>query len=182
MIKYHTQKESIMKAFFFLLISTLLFANAPLPVDNVNIKKFSGLWYEVARTSNSYQEECVASSVEYKLQKDNTYKVFNRCFKNVIGGELIEYKGTAKPTKGESMSQIDMTYYYFFTKQYRVIHLEKDYSAAVVADEDLEQVWVMSRDPQLQKQKLSKILAKLGKSMNLKRLIYTPQDAKGRYK
>lgn len=171
-----------MKKIVFILFSTLLFANAPLPVAEVNIKKFSGLWYEIARTPNSYQKECVASSVEYKLKKDSTYKVYNRCFKNVIGGELIEYKGTAKPAKGQSMSKIDMTYYYIFTKQYRVIHLEKDYSAAVVADKEMKQVWVMSRNPKLQKKKLSKILAKLGRSMNLKRLIYTPQDAKGRYK
>ena len=171
-----------MKKIALVLFSTLLFANTPLPVGHVDIEKFSGLWYEVARTSNSYQNECVASSVEYKLQEDNTYKVYNRCFKNVIGGELIEYKGTAEPTSGESMSKIDMTYYYIFTKEYRVIHLEKDYSAAVVADEKMDQVWVMSRKPTLPKKKLNKILVKLDKTMNLNRLIYTPQDAKGRYK
>lgn len=172
----------MMKKTVLILFSTLLFGNAPLPVAEVNIKKFSGLWYEIARTSNSYQEKCVASSVEYRLQQDNTYKVYNRCFENVIGGNLIEYKGTAKSANGQSMSKIDMTYYYIFTKQYRVIHLEKDYSAAVVADEKMKQVWVMSRKPKLQKKKLSKILAKLGRSMNLQRLIYTPQDKKGRYK
>lgn len=171
-----------MKSIIFILSSTLLFATAPLPVSHVNVQKFSGLWYEIARTSNSYQEKCVASSVEYKLQKDNTYKVYNRCFENTIGGKLIEYKGTAKSANGGSMSKIDMTYYLVFTKQYRVIHLEKDYSAAVVADEKMEQVWVMSRNPKIQKNKLSKILAKLGRSMNIKRLIYTPQDKKGRYK
>lgn len=171
-----------MKPLIFILFSTLLFSNAPEPVQYVNAKKFSGLWYEVARTSNSYQKECVASSVEYQLQKDSTYKVFNRCFENVVGGNLISYKGTAKSTNGKSMSKIDMTYYYVFTKEYRVIHLEKDYSAAVVTDAKMDQVWVMSRKPQLAKRKLNKILAKLQKNMSLKRLIYTPQDKKGRYK
>jgi apolipoprotein D and lipocalin family protein len=171
-----------MKKFILIISSTLLFASAPMPVPHVNIEKFSGLWYEIARTPNSYQKKCVASSVEYRLRKDNTYKVYNRCFENVIGGKLIEYKGTAKSSSGNSMSKIDMTYYLVFTKQYRVIHLEKDYSAAVVADEKMEQVWVMSRNPKLQNKKLSKILAKLGRNMNLKRLIYTPQDKQGRYK
>jgi len=174
-----------MRYYIFILLSTLLFSNTPptpTPVSYVDIKKFSGLWYEVARTYNSYQEECVASSVEYALQEDSTYKVFNRCFKNVIGGDLIEYSGTAEPTIGNSMSKIDMTYYYIFTREYRVIYLEKDYSAAVVADKEMDQVWVMSRKPELSKRKLKKILAKLEKNMDLKRLIYTPQDKKGRYK
>ena len=171
-----------MKQWLFILFSTFLFSNAPLPVPHVDIKAFSGLWYEVARTYNSYQKDCVASSVEYALQNDSTYKVFNRCFEHSIGGDLIEYKGTAEPKNGNSMSKIDMTYFFIFTREYRVIHLEKDYSAAVVADEEMDQVWVMSRKPQLPKRKLKKILLKLEKNMDLKRLIFTLQDKKGRYK
>ena len=171
-----------MKKWLFILFSTLLFPNTPLPVPHVDVKEFSGLWYEVARTSNSYQKNCVASSVEYELQKDSTYKVFNRCFENAIGGNLIEYKGTAEPVNGNSMSKIDMTYFYIFTREYRVIHLEKDYSAAVVSDEKMDHVWVMSRKPVLPKRKLNNIISKLENNMDIKRLIYTPQDSKGRYK
>lgn len=171
-----------MKYTIFILFSTLLLSKSPIPVPHVDIKKFSGLWYEMARTYNSYQKECVASSVEYKLQEDNTYNVYNRCFEKVIGGELIEYSGKAKPANGDSMSKIDMTYYYIFTQEYRVIHLEKDYSAAVVADKEMDKVWVMSRTPKLQKKTFKRILAKLEKKMDIERLIYTPQDKKGRYK
>ena len=172
-----------MRYFIIILFSTFLFSNTPpTPVPHVDIKKFSGLWYEIARTYNKYEKDCVAATVEYDLQEDNTYKIYNRCFKNEIGGDLIEYKGTAEPTSGNSMSKIDMTYFYFFTSEYRVIHLENDYSAAVVADKDMKQVWIMSRDPKLSKRKFDKILAKLEKNMDLKRLIYTPQDEKGRYK
>lgn len=175
-------KELKMKYWIFVLLSTLFFANSPTPVEHVDTKAFSGLWCEVARTYNSYQEDCVAASVEYALQEDDTYKVYNRCFEKVIGGDLIEYNGKAKPSNGFSMSEINMTYYYIFTQEYRVIHLEKDYSAAVVTDKGMDKVWVISRKPTLPKKKLKKILAKLEKNMDLKRLIYTPQDSKGRYK
>ena len=80
------------------------------------------------------------------------------------------------------MSKIDMTYFFIFTREYRVIYLEKDYSVAVVADEDMDKVWVMSRNPKLPKRKLNKILSKLEKNMDVKRLIFTAQDKKGRYK
>jgi apolipoprotein D and lipocalin family protein len=172
-----------MRYFIIILFSTFLFSNTPpTPVPHVDINKFSGLWYEIARTYNKYEKDCVAATVEYDLQEDNTYKIYNRCFKNEIGGDLIEYKGTAEPVNGHSMSKIDMTYFYFFTSEYRVIHLENDYSAAVVADKDMKQVWVMSRKPNLPKSKFDNILAKLEKNMDLQRLIYTPQDKKGRYK
>ena len=171
-----------MKKFLLIILSTFLFSSAPSHVSHVDVKEFSGLWYEVARTYNYYEKDCVAATVEYDLQEDNTYNVYNRCFRHVIGGDLIEYKGRAKPAEGNSMSKIDMTYFYIFTRQYRVIHLEDDYSAAVVSDKDMKQVWVMSRQPKLPKRKLNEILAKLEENMDLERLIFTPQDNKGRYK
>ena len=171
-----------MKAYLYVLTSALLFANTPSPVSHVDIKKFSGLWYEIARTYNSYEEDCVASTVEYALQDDNTYTVYNRCFKDTIGGELTQYIGSAEPANGSSMSKIEMTYYYIFTQRYRVIYLDKDYSVAVVADKEMERVWLMSRKPKLEQPKLTEILATLEKSMDLKKLIFTPQDEKGRYK
>jgi apolipoprotein D and lipocalin family protein len=171
-----------MKYYLIVLISSLLFSKTPPPVPHVDIKQFSGLWYEIARTYNHYEKDCVAATVEYALQKDNTYNIYNRCFEHIIGGELIEYKGTAKAADNNSMSKIDMTYYYIFTQEYRVIHLEEDYSAAVVVDDEMDKLWIMSRKPQMNEKKLKTILAKLEKSMNLDRLIYTPQDQQGRYK
>jgi len=164
----------------FLLILTL-HANTLQPVSYVSPSKFSGLWYEIARTYNSFQERCVASSVEYKLVEPLEYKVFNRCFDTVIGGELIEYTGSAEPKEGKSMSSIDMTYFWIFTKNYNVYYIEDDYSYAVVADENFEQVWIMSRKPTMPKNKLESIEEFLSKTMDTKRLIYTPQDKRGRY-
>ncbi len=164
-----------------LLIITSINADNLKPVPFVSASKFSGLWYEIARTYNSYQDKCVASTVEYRLVKPLEYDVFNRCFDTTIGGDLIEFSGTAEPEQGESMSSIDMTYFWIFTKNYNVYYLESDYSYAVVADEDFEQVWIMSRKPFMPKKKLSEITTYLSGSMDLKNFIYTPQDKKGRY-
>lgn len=170
--------------FLFITVTLTLFAQAPKPVDFVDPKKFSGLWYEIARTYNSHQKDCVASSVEYVLQdaEDNEYLIFNRCFDKEIGGDLIEYKGSAEPTEASSMSRIDLTYYWVFTKEFRIIYLSSDYQTAVMCDDEMDKVWIMHREPKLAKQNLDTVLAILEPSLDLKRLIYTPQDNKGRYK
>ena len=166
-----------------LLFVSSLMGSALESVPYVDVQKFSGLWYEIARTYNSYQDKCVASSVEYILDENNRYEVKNRCFDTKIGGELIAYEGTAKSALGgANMSKIDMTYFWIFTKRYEIFYLEDDYSSAVVADNALEQLWIMSRTPKMQEQTLKKILALLENKMDVKRLIYTPQDTKGRYK
>ncbi len=152
------------------------------PVSYVSPKKFSGLWYEIARTYNAYQKKCVASSVEYVLEDENEYKVYNRCFDTVIGGDLIEYKGSAEPAQGQNMSKIDMTYFWIFTKEYGVYYIDDEYRSALVADKDFEQVWIMSRTPMMKKERLQKIENLLAEKIDLKKLIYTPQDKQGRYK
>ncbi|HHO42395.1 MAG TPA: hypothetical protein ENN12_03445 [Epsilonproteobacteria bacterium] len=168
-----------------IIIFMLLFslnASALEPVAFVDMQKFSGLWYEIARTYNSYQEKCVGSSVEYKLVNPFKYEVANRCFDTVIGGKLIEYNGTAKPTKGDNLASIDMTYYRIFTKTYHIYYLSEDYSYVLFADKDFKQLWIMSRKPTMPKEILDEILSLLRGVMNVDELIYTPQDKEGRYK
>ena len=100
-----------------LLVSLLLFSqtsfqfNAPKPVTHVSPKSFSGLWYEIARTYNEFEKNCVAATVEYKIIKKNKLKVYNRCFEYEIGGELISYTGVVTPLKENNLAKLEKTYY-----------------------------------------------------------------------
>lgn len=170
-----------MKYIFILLLASSLFANTPLENQDFNIKRFSGLWYEIARMENSYQESCVASSVEYILEKDNTYNVFNRCFENSLEGKLIQYNGSAKKISENNISKLKMRYFYFFTKEYNIIYIN-DYKTAVVSNDDFSSVWIMSRSPSINDKELKEILEKLNEKMNISKLIFTKLDPKGKYK
>ncbi len=152
------------------------------PVSYVDSKRFSGLWYEIARTYNDYEKDCVAATVEYVLEDDNRYRVNNRCFDTTMTGDLILYEGTAEPLEGDSMHQMEMTYFWIFSQDYNVLYLDEDYTTAIISDKDFEQLWVMHRKPEISQIKLAKLLALLEKNMDLDRLIYTPQDPQGRYK
>ena len=158
------------------------YKEAPNPVDYVSAKKFSGLWYEIARTYNSFEKDCVAATVEYVLTDDLKDEVKNRCFDTVIGGDLIEFNGTAKPLYQNTMAQIQMTYFWIFTKNYRVVYLTKDYSSAVVVDKNMNNVWILNRTPFMKKEKLENLVSFLSQYMDTKRLIFTPQDSHGKYK
>ena len=164
------------------LISTTVYANSLNPISYVDDKKFSGLWYEIARTYNDYQEKCVASSVEYELVEPLKYKVFNRCFDTKIGAELIEYEGTASSVDGKSMASLDMTYFWIFTENYKIYYLDEAYQYALIADDSFEQVWIMSRKPSMPQNILEEIKKQLSGVMKIKDLIYTLQDEEGKYK
>ena len=165
------------------LLTSFIYASPLQVLPFVSAQKFSGLWYEIARTYNSFQDKCVGSSVEYILNEQNEYEVYNRCFDTKIGGKLIEFNGSAEGVQEkENVAKLDMTYFWIFTKRYEIYYLEEDYSAALVADKELDQLWIMSRTPRIDEKKLQNILALLEGKMDLQRLIYTPQDTQGRYK
>lgn len=158
--------------FLSIFFSSSIFANT-----SIDIKKFSGLWYEVARIENSFQTSCVASSVEYKLQENNTYDVYNRCFENELNGKLIEYNGFAKLEN----NQLFMTYFFVFRTSYKIEYLN-DYKTAVVSNDDYSNLWIMSRTPNIEKNELEKILNDLKNKMDISKLVFTKLDPKGRYK
>ncbi len=167
--------------FLFLLFSFYIKAKALPYIKQVNPKSFSGLWYEIARTYNSFEANCVAATVEYKFINNNEYKVFNRCFEYEIGGKLIEYRGVATALEENSMSRIKMTYYWIFSKDYRVLYLN-NYKNAVVVSDDLENVWIINREAFIKKNELDTILNYLKNYIDISSLIFTPQDKEGRYK
>jgi len=168
--------------FIFMFFIFTAFAEVIKPVSFVDSKRFSGLWYEIARTYNDYEKDCVAATVEYVLEEDNQYRVYNRCFDTTMTGDLILYEGKAEPLEGNSMHQIEMTYFWIFSQDYNVLYLDEDYRTAIISDKDFEQVWIMHRKPEIPQTTLAELLALLENSMDLNRLIYTPQDPQGRYK
>ena len=160
-----------------LLFFTIFYLNTVLANTSINSQNFSGLWYEIARIENSFQTSCVASSVEYKLQQDNSYDVYNRCFENDLDGKLIEYNGYAKLEN----NQLFMRYFFIFRTSYKIEYLN-EYKTAVVANEDYSNLWIMSRTPNIDKNELEKILNDLKTKMDISKLVFTKLDPKGRYK
>lgn len=180
-LKFYSAVTLILISVFIILISPS-HARAPKPIVYVDPEDFSGLWYEVARTYNYFEEECIAPTVEYSLIENEKYQVINRCFKNSLNGELIEYKGIASSLFKGNMSQIKKTYFWVFSKNYRIIYLDDNYQTAILSDEKLENLWIMNRKPQIQESKLKNIVSLLDKYMDTSKLIYPKQDKNGRYK
>ena len=170
-----------MKYIFIILLPSFLFANTPLENQDFDIKKFSGLWYEIARVENSFQTSCVASSVEYILQNDDSYDVYNRCFEKELDGKLIQYNGSAKKIEENNTSKLKMRYFLFFTQEYNIIYIN-DYKTAVVSNDDFSNVWIMSRTPFINENELQLILEKLKTKMNTSDLLFTKLHPKGKYK
>ena len=85
--------------FFALLViacAGLARAAQPLPtVPVIDLPRYLGKWFEIAKLPNWFQRKCVAKTrAEYSLRSDGSMQVTNRC--TLASGKVDEAIGTAR--------------------------------------------------------------------------------------
>jgi apolipoprotein D and lipocalin family protein len=74
-------------------------ADEPHLVESVDLERMAGLWYEIARIPNRFQNDCSgAATAYYELRDDGRVDVINRCLK--ADGKVKESRGIARPAAG----------------------------------------------------------------------------------
>jgi apolipoprotein D and lipocalin family protein len=133
-------------------------------VSSLDLSRYNGLWYEVARLPNSFEKKCVADvTAQYSPLPDGRIQVVNRCRK--ADGEITEAKGVAqRAEKNGPNSRLKvrfapsfLSFLPFVWGDYQVIDLAPDYSYALVGEPGRKYLWILSRTPQMDESTLSKL-------------------------
>ncbi len=145
-------------------------------VPYVDIKKYMGVWYEIARYPNSFQEGCFASKATYTLLEDGKVDVLNQCHKGSLEGRLSSAKGKAWAIDSETNAKLKVSFFWPFAGDYWIIDLGENYEYAVVGHPDRKYLWILSRTPQMDDPLYNRILEKLQQqSYDVTKLVKTPQ-------
>lgn len=149
-----------------------------IPVCDVDLKKYSGLWFEIAKLPAKGQNGLSNVTAHYIPQKSGKIRVINRGYKN---GKKKGIKGYAWPRDKECGGGLYVQFFWPFKSDYNVIRLAPDYRYAVVAGEDKSALWILSRTPEMQVEDLEEILYFVqSKGFNVRNLVHTPQEGKRR--
>ena len=122
-------------------------------VASVNLDRYLGDWYEVARLPNWFQRKCLGDVVAtYARRSDGRLDVINRCRTEK---EVITAKGVARvlDSTGTKLkvrfAPAALSFLPFVWGDYWVLGLADDYTWAVVGSPDRKYLWVLSRTPTL---------------------------------
>ena len=146
-----------------ILFSSLMFAqqNPPTTVKYVDLKKYVGLWYEVAKIPNSFQDQCVKNTTaKYTLAEDGEIKVTNSCIDE--NGEVDDASGVVRVVDKKTNAKLEVSFVSFlgwrpFWGDYWIIGLDDNYQWAIVGTPNRKYGWVLSRTPKLEKKVLDNI-------------------------
>lgn len=127
-------------------------APAPLsPVSSLDVPRYMGTWYEIAKYPNWFQKKCTGETrAEYTLRPDGTVQVINRC--RLTTGEMNEAVGTARQIGPSNSAQLEvrfapawLSFLPFVWGDYWVIDIDNDYQLVAVSEPKQEYLWILSR-------------------------------------
>lgn len=136
------------------LVTAAALANAPVP--EVDLNRYAGTWHEIAHLPMFFQRHCVGDiTAQYTLQADGKVGVRNAC--RTRDGSMDASEGVARPVPGKPgalqvrfapdwLSWLPMVW-----ADYWVVELDPDYRWAVVGGPSTKYLWVLSREPSMER-------------------------------
>jgi apolipoprotein D and lipocalin family protein len=161
-------------------------ASAPEPpprtVASVDINRYAGTWYEIARLPNRFEDgsgtRCVDTTADYAPEPDETLTVLNRCRNALANGGLIESEGSAYVIQGSNGAKLRVSFFWPFYGDYWVLGLDPGYSWAVVGTPNRRYLWILSRTPRMAEGDYAEaVRIAAAQGFDVARLQRTPQAA-----
>jgi apolipoprotein D and lipocalin family protein len=129
-------------------------------VPHVELARYLGRWYEIARYPNRFEKQCDRDvSATYALREDGRISVLNACVKQ--DGSPNEGKGWAKIADTSTNAKLKVTFFWPFFGDYWVLELGKNYEYAVVGEPGRKYLWILSRTPHMSDMQYREITGRL---------------------
>ena len=132
-------------------------------VKQLDIPRFMGKWYEIARYDHIFERDLVGCEAEYTLRDDGKIKVLNSGYLKTLDGPYKESTGKAKLNKNGKPGQLRVSFFGPFYSDYNILELAPDYSYSVVGSNSPKYLWILSRTPHLEPEVQDKIIKNLQK-------------------
>jgi len=153
-------------------------------VERVDLERYVGLWYEIAKIPNRFQKKCAAvTTAFYSFRDDGKINVVNRCLDSE--GKIVRASGIAKVEDAETGAKLKVSFVRvaglsLFWGDYWIIGLAEDYRYAVVGTPKRDYGWILARQPELGAEDLAEIhdiLRRQGYDPDS--FVMSPQDTVG---
>jgi apolipoprotein D and lipocalin family protein len=117
----------------------------PQPAKSVELDRYLGRWYEMARYEAPFQKGCEGVSADYSLRDDGKIKVVNSCRKGGLDGKLEQAVGRAKIVDTATGAKLKVSFFGPFYGDYWVLDRADDYSWSIVGEPSGRYLWMLTR-------------------------------------
>ena len=133
--------------------------SVPQPAKSVDLQRYLGRWYEIARYEQSFQKGCEGVTADYSLRSDGTIDVVNRCRKP--DGKTDEARGRAKVVDRVTNAKLKVSFFGPFYGAYWVLDHADDYSWSIVGEPSGRYLWILAREPRPSGAKVDQLIERV---------------------
>ena len=116
----------------------------PQPAKPVELSRYLGHWYELARYEQGFQKDCDGVIADYALRDDGKVEVVNTCRKP--DGSVKRATGKAKVVDTATGAKLKVSFFGPFYGDYWVLDHADDYSWSIVGEGSGRYLWLLSRE------------------------------------
>jgi len=152
--------------------------NVPMTTEGpVDLQRYQGLWYEIARFPVWFQEGCVGVTAEYALRDDGRVDVLNTCRQGALDGPVETADAIARAVDATNARlKVNFAPPLPVEGDYWILYVDPDYALAVVGTPGGTGGWILARTPEIDPARLDVARAVLADNgYDLDALDLTPQ-------
>ncbi len=119
-------------------------------VSKLDLKRYMGKWYEIARFDHRFERGLIGNTAEYSLLSNGKIQVINRGYEGSLNGKFETAEGKAKLPDPSEPGKLQVSFFLWFYGEYNVLELDSvNYSYALIGSSSDKYLWILSRTPQL---------------------------------
>jgi len=114
-------------------------------VEKVDLERYMGTWYEIARFPHSFENGLVGVSATYSQKKNGKVEVINQGYKDSLNGKLKRAKGFAKIPDPNVPGRLMVYFFWPFGGEYLILDLDENYQYVLVGNSSKNYLWILCR-------------------------------------
>jgi apolipoprotein D and lipocalin family protein len=153
-------------------------AAVPQPARSVDIDRYLGRWYELARYEAGFQRGCEAVTADYSRRPDGMIRVINSCRQDSVTGRVRESEGRARIVDTATGAKLQVSFFGPFWGDYWVLDRAEDYRWSIVGEPSGRYLWLLHREanpPAAEVAAIEQRAAALGYDLSLLRRTQHPR-------
>jgi len=159
------------------LSGTVYSQQKPSVVSSVDLNKYAGTWYEIARLPNFFERKLKCITATYTPRDDGKITVLNKGHYISDPTKVNTAKGIAWVPEKNSPAKLKVQFFWPFSGNYWIIFLDQDYKYVLVGDPSFDYLWILCREKKLDEHIYQMLLKKaVENGFDIKPLIKVEQD------
>jgi apolipoprotein D and lipocalin family protein len=145
-------------------------------VETVDLNRYTGTWYEIARFTHSFEKDLKCVTATYSLRSDGKIDVLNQGHK--INESIVKKaKGVARIPDKAVPGKLKVTFFWPFSGDYWILVLGENYEYVLIGAPSRKYLWILSRSKILDENVFNRLVEKAkAQGFDIGRLERTGQD------